>query len=237
MRVVLFAGTVWLLCAFSAPAQNCAGGPRNRHDNEKKYAKDRTAGDRAFRDGKYEKAVGAYLQALASTDEGGASEAYFRLGEAYALAGNFDKAYACLADSGPEKVPGNRILAEGIADEKARSAAQLLLDTIQVNTPRYPYWTYPEYLALAAIVGHVGLTAESQSYAEEGRIHRKAAEAWDAVIADGGDLAAADRAAIAVYERSHRPEPAGILQAQLASEPPFSKRRRPWWFHFDPNTW
>jgi tetratricopeptide (TPR) repeat protein len=237
MRVVAFAGTFWLLCAFSAHAQSCATGPKSSHENERRYAKERISGDRAFREGKYEKAVGEYLQAVASTDEAGASEAYFKLGEAYALLGNFDKAYACLAESGPEKIPSNRILVVGIGDEKARRAAQLLLDTIGVNTPRYPYWTYPEYLALAAIVGHEGLMAESQAYEGEARIHREAAEAWDAVIADGGNLAAADRAAIAVYERSHRREPAEILQAQLGSEPPFAKRRKPWWFHLDPNNW
>jgi hypothetical protein len=131
-------------------------------------------------------------------------------------------------------------MAVGIRDEKARKAAQLLLDTIQLNTPRYPYGTFPEYLALAAIFRHVGLASQAQSYEEEGRISREAANAWDTALAEGGkhaSLAAADRAAIEVYERSNRPEPAGILRAQLASEPPLMSRRRPWWFRLDPANW
>jgi tetratricopeptide (TPR) repeat protein len=240
MKVGLFTGTLWLLFAFSTSAQTCATQPRSARGNDKRYAKQRTAGDRAFREGKYDKALAEYLQALASTEEGGFFEIYFKLGETYTMVGDFDKAYACLVESGPGKIPGNRVMAVGIRDEKARKAAQLLLDTIQLNTPRYPYGTFPEYLALAAILRHVGLTSQAKSYEEDGRINREAANAWEIALAEGGkhaSLAAADRAAIGVYERHNRPEPAGILRAQLASEPPFMSQRRPWWFHLDPANW
>jgi tetratricopeptide (TPR) repeat protein len=240
MKVVLFAGTLWLLFALSTSAQTCAPHPSNGHGNDKRYAKQRNAGDRAFREGKYDKALAGYLQALTSEDEGGFFEVYFKLGETYAMLGNFEKAYACLVESGPGKIPVDRVMAVGVPDDRARKAAQLLLDTIQLNTPRYPYGTFPEYLALAAILRHVGLTSQAQSYEEEGRINREAANAWDAALAEGGkhaSLAAADRAAIGVYERSNRPEPAGILRAQSASEPPFTIQRRPWWFRLDPANW
>jgi len=240
MKAVLFTGTLWLLFASLTSAQTCATPPSHWQGNDKRYAKERNAGDRAFREGKYDKALGGYLQALASEDAGGFFEVYFKLGETYAMVGNFDKAYACLAESGPGKIPIDRVMAVGIRDEKARKAAQLLLDTIQLNTPRYPYGTFPEYLALAAILRHVGLASQAQSYEEEGRISREAANAWDTALAEGGkhaSLAAADRAAIGVYERSNRPEPAGILREQLASEPPLMSRRRPWWFRLDPANW
>lgn len=240
MRVVLFAGMLWLLFAFSTRAQTCAPRPGKEHGNDKRYAKQRDVADRAFREARYDKALAAYLQALAAEEEGGFSEVYFKLGETYAMVGKFDKAYACLLESGPQKIPVNRVMAIGILEEKPRNAAQLLLDTIQLNTPRYPYGTFPEYLALAAILRQVGLTSQAQSYEEEARINRQAASAWDAALAEGGkhaSLAAADRAAIEVYERSNRPEPAGILRAQLSSEPPFMSRRRPWWFRLDPANW
>jgi len=240
MKVVLFLGTFCLLFALATSAETCATKTGDWRGNDKSYAKQRNAADRAFQEAKYHKALVEYLQSLASKEAGGFSEVYFKLGETYAMLGNFDKAYACLMESGPAKVPANRVMAAGIDGEQARQAAQLLLDTIQLNTPRYPYWTFPEYLALAALFRHAGHASQAQSYEQEGRINRDAANAWDAALSEGGkraNLAAADRAAIEVYERSNRPEPAEILRAQLASEPPLMNRKRPWWFHLDPGNW
>ena len=230
---VLLAMVLLLTCVRSTMAQTCALPSGKPSGNDKRYAKQRSAGDRAFREGKYEKALAEYLQSLSYKDAGDFDEVYFKLGETYAMLGNFAKAYTCLIESGPEKVPHQRVMASGIADEKGRQAAQILLDTIQLNTPRYPYGTFPEYLALAAIFRHAGLPRQAESAGEEGRINREAANAWNAALAKGGthaSLGDADRAAIKVYEQSNRPESAEILRAQSASEPPLPKRKRPWWY-------
>src|SRR5262249_23699459 len=150
-----------------------------------------------------------------------------------ALLGNFDRAYSCIIESGPGKIPANRILAPAIPDARAKQAAQILLDTIQANTPRYPYATFPEYLALAAILRSSGFASEAVAAEEEGRINRRAAEAGDAALAQSstrGSLAEADRAAIDVYERAHRPQTAQILRDQAASEPPLPRRKRSFWY-------
>src|SRR5437762_3333908 len=190
-------------------------------------------GNRAFLEGKYEKARGEYRAAVAYQDQESVADAYLRIGEAAAMIGNFDKAYSCIIESGGAKIPGKRVSAPDIADAKAREAAQILLDTIQVNTPRYPYGTFPEYLALAAIFRQSGLVRQAQTAEEEGRINRQAADAWDAALvqSDGrASLAAADRAAMEVYERAHRPETAEIRRAQAALEPPLPRRKRSFWY-------
>ena len=138
MRAVLLAALFASFCTCSLSASTCAPLPRERHDNDKKYLAKRVAGDKAFREGKYQKAIVEYRASLAYQDEVGAAEAFFRLGEADAMLGNFDKAYACIIESGPGKIPANRVLAPPMSEAKAKEAAQILLDTIQVNTPRYP---------------------------------------------------------------------------------------------------
>src|SRR5215468_2079795 len=221
MRGLFFTAVVSLLAVFSADAQTCASRPRNWHEprnsngNDKKYLRKRIAADEAFRGGKYSRALAEYHQSLGAQDEGGFPEVYFKLGETYALLGNFDKAYACVIESGPGKVPSSRVMAPAIPDPRAKDASQILLDTIQVNLPRYPYETFPEYLALAAIFRHAGLASQAQLAEEEGRINREAANAWHAALVQGehASLAAADRAAIGVYERSNRPETAAILRS------------------------
>jgi hypothetical protein len=230
--VLLFAAILASICVSSVGARTCAPASKVRRDNEKKYRARIVTGDKAFREGKYERARTEYRASLAYQDEQGAADAYFRLGEADAMLGNFDRAYSCIIESGPGKIPANRVSAAGISDAQARDAAQILLDTIQVNTPRYPYGTSPEYLALAAIFRHSGLAAKAQAAEEEGHINRQAAEAWDAALvqSDGrASLAAADRAAMEVYERAHRPETAEILRAQAALEPPLPRRKRSFW--------
>jgi hypothetical protein len=155
------------------------------------------------------------------------------LGEAAAMLGDFETAYSCIIESGSGKIPAKRISAPELANGQARQAAQILLDTIQINTPRYPYGTYREYLALAAIFRQSGLVMQAQAAEEEGRINRQAADAWEAALVqnDGhASLAAADRAAMEVYERAHRPETAEILRAQAALEPPLPRRKRSFWF-------
>ena len=227
-----------LLCAFSTNAQTCASRPRNWHElsnsngSDKKYLKRRNAADEAFREGKYKHALPEYRQSLAFKEEGESAEIYFKLGETYALLGNFDKAYACIIESGPGKMPTSRVVAPAIADAKAHAASQILLDTIQLNLPRYPYETFPEYLALAAIFRRAGLASQAQSAEEEAHINREAAIAWHAALTQVGghaSLVAADRAAIDVYERNNRPEIAAILRAQLPSEPPLPRRKHSWW--------
>jgi len=222
------------ICSPGAGASTCAPTPKDRRDNDKKYRARQAAGDKAFREGKYEKARSEYRAALAFQDEEGAADAYFRIGEANALLGDFDKSYSCIIESGPGRTPANRVMATtGISDARARQAAQILLDTIQVNTPRYPYATFPEYLALAAIYRNSGLAVEALAADEEGRIHRQAADAWDAALLHGdgrASLAAADRAAMEVYECAHRPETAEILRAQAAMESPLPRRKRSFWY-------
>jgi hypothetical protein len=149
------------------------------------------------------------------------------------MLGKFDSAYSCIIESGPGKIPAHRIVADGIADPAAKQAAQILLDTIQENTPRYPYGTFPEYLALAAIFRRAGLADQAASAEEEGRINRQAADAWEAALLQGGtlpSLAEADRAAMQVYERAQRPEPAEILRAQAVAEPKLPRRKRSFWY-------
>ena len=231
--VLLFTAMLASICVSEGAASTCAPAPKERRDNEKKYRARIVTGDKAFREGKYERARAEYRASLTFQDEAGAVEAYFRLGEADAMLGNFDKAYSCIIESGAGKIPANRVSAAVITDAQAREAAQILLDTIQVNTPRYPYGTFPEYLALAAIFRQSGLAAQAQSAEEEARINRQAAEAWDAALvqSDGrASLAAADRAAMEVYERAHRPESAEILRAQAALEPPLPRRKRSFWY-------
>jgi hypothetical protein len=233
MKAVLLAAILVVIGVPCARAGTCEPAPKERRDNEKKYRARMVTGDKAFREGKYERARAEYRASLAYQDQQGAGEAYFRLGEAHAMLGNFDKAYTCIIESGPGKIPANRVSAAGISDAQARQAAQILLDTIQVNMPRYPYGTFPEYLALAAIFSRSGLAQQAQSAEEEGRINRQAAEAWDAALIqnDGrASLAAADRAAMEVYERAHRPETAEILRAQAAQEPPLPRRKRSFWY-------
>src|SRR6185369_3696340 len=217
MKAVLLAAILVVIGVRCASAGTCEPPPKERRDNEKKYRARMVTGDKAFREGKYEKARSEYRASLAYQDQEGAGEAYFRLGEAHAMLGNFDKAYSCIIESGPAKIPAKRVSVAGISDALAREAAQILLDTIQVNMPRYPYGTFPEYLALAAIFRQSGLADQAQSAEEEGRINRRAADAWDAALVqnDGrASLAAADRAAMEVYERAHRSETAEILRAQ-----------------------
>lgn len=233
MRVVLFAAVIASICVHSAHASACGPSPAQHHENDKKYVAKRIAGDKAFRQGNYRRALAEYRQSLVYQDEGGVSEAYFKLGETHAMLGNFESAYSCIVESGPSKLPANRIVIEGIADPQARKAAQILQDTIQVNLRRYPYATFPEYFALAAILRHAGLAAQAQADEEEGRISREAANAWDAALAESSDsasLADADRAAMEVYEREHRPEAAEILRAQAADEPPLNRRKRSFWY-------
>jgi tetratricopeptide (TPR) repeat protein len=232
MRSVCVAAICVSMCAHAAGAHTCASVPSHPRENDKKYAALRMAGDKAFREGKYKRALGEYRESLAYQDEAGAGETFFRLGEVEAMLGNFEKAYSCIIESGPGKIPANRILATAISDTTARDAAQILLDTIQVNTPRYPYATFPEYLALGAIFRRAGLVAQAESADEEGRINREAAQAWDAALLQGGEmnLGAADRAAMEVYHREHRPEAAAILQAQAAEETPFHRRKHSFWY-------
>jgi tetratricopeptide (TPR) repeat protein len=233
MRAAILLAMVASSCMCVANAQTCANVPSRAHDNDKKYEAKKLAGDKAFREGKYERAAAEYRQALAYQDEAGAYDVFFKLGETHAMLGQFDKAYSCIVESGSVKISARRVVAEGFTDPTAQQAAQILLDTIHVNTPRYPYGTYPEYLALAAIFRHAGLAAQAQSAEEEGRINREAADAWEAALAQGGtspSLAAADQAAIEVYERAHRPEPAAILRAQAAEEPPLPRRKRSFWY-------
>jgi hypothetical protein len=233
MKAVLLAAILVVIGVPCASAGTCEPAPKGHRDNEKKYRARMVTGDKAFREGKYERARSEYRASLAYQDQEGAAEAYFRLGEAHAMLGDFDKAYSCILESGPGKIPANRVSAAGISDAQAREAAQILLDTIQVNMPRYPYGTFPEYLALAAIFRQSGLAEQAQSAEEEGRINRQAADAWDAALiqSDGrASLAAADRAAMEVYERAHRPETAEILRAQAALEPPLPRRKRSFWY-------
>jgi len=233
MKAVLLAAILVAIGVPCASAGTCEAAPKERRDNEKKYRARVVTGDKAFRAGKYEKARAEYRASLVYQDQEGAAEAYFRLGEVHAMLGNFDKAYSCIIESGPGKIPANRVSAAGITDTQAREAAQILLDTIQVNTPRYPYGTFPEYLALAAIFRQSGLAELAQSAEDEGRINRQAANAWDgALIQNDGraSLAAADRAAMEVYERAHRPGPAEILRDQAALEPPLPRRKRSFWY-------
>jgi tetratricopeptide (TPR) repeat protein len=218
-----------LFCASACHGATCASVSAHPRDNDKKYEAKKLAGDRAFRKGKYQRAESEYREALAYQDEVGAYDIFFKIGETKALLGQFDKAYSCLIESGSSKSPTHRIVAEGLADPRAQQAAQILLDTIQTNTPRYPYATFPEYLALAAIYRKAGLVAAAELAEGEGRINRRAAEAWEAAMLDGGkspSLAAADHAAMEVYEKAQRPVPAEILRAQAAEEPPLPKRRR-----------
>jgi hypothetical protein len=168
MKAVLLAAILVVIGVPCARAGTCEPAPKERRDNEKKYRARMVTGDKAFREGKYERARAEYRASLAYQDQQGAGEAYFRLGEAHAMLGNFDKAYTCIIESGPGKIPANRVSAAGISDAQARQAAQILLDTIQVNMPRYPYGTFPEYLALAAIFSRSGLAQQAQSAEEEG---------------------------------------------------------------------
>jgi tetratricopeptide (TPR) repeat protein len=233
MRAAILLAVVGCGCIHVANAETCANVPSRAHDNDKKYEAKKLAGDKAFREGKYDRAAAEYRQALAYQDQAGAYDVFFKMGETHAMLGQFDKAYSCIVESGSVKVSSRRVLAEGFTDLRAQQAAQILLDTIQVNTPRYPYGTFPEYLALAAIFRRAGLAAQAQSAEEESRINRQAADAWEAALLQGGtspSLAVADQAAIAVYERSHRPEPAAILRAQAAEEPPLPKRKRSFWY-------
>ena len=233
MRAAILLAILALICNCAGNAQTCASVPARAHDNDKKYEAKKLAGDKAFREGKYERAAAEYRQALTYQDEAGAYDVFFKLGETHAMLGKFDRAYACIIESGTGKVPARRILAAGFTDSRAQQAAQILLDTIQVNTPRYPYATYPEHLALAAIFRRAGLAEQAQSAEEEGRISRQAADAWAAALVEGGNspsLAAADRAAMEVYERAHRSEPAEILRAQAAAEPPLPRKKRSFWY-------
>ena len=233
MRVAILLATVASLCVTSASAHTCANVPAHARDNDKKYEGKKLAGDKAFREGKYDRAAAEYREALAYQDEAGAYDIFFKLGEAQAMQGKFEKAYACIIESGPSKPPAHRFVADGFQDPSAKQAAQILLDTIQANTPRYPYGTYPEYLALAAIYRHAGLTSEAQSAEEEGRINRQAADAWESALIQGGgspSLVDADRAAMQVYERAQRPEAAEILRAQAAEEPRLPHRKRSFWY-------
>jgi hypothetical protein len=52
------------------------------------------------------------------------------------------------------------------------------------------------------------------------------------LIQGGGSpsLVDADRAAMQVYERAHRPEAAEILRAQAAEEPRLPHRKRSFWY-------
>jgi hypothetical protein len=246
MKGLFLTAVFSLLCALPTNAQSCASRPGDWHElsssngSDKKYLKKRNVADEAFRQGKYKHALAEYRQSLAFKEEEGFPEVYFKLGETYALLGNFDKAYACVIESGSSKVPGPRVIAPAILDAKARTAAQTLLDTIQLNLARYPYETFPEYLALAAIFRHAGLASQAQSAEEEGRINREAANAWHAALeqrSEHASLVAADRAAIDVYERCNRPENAAILRAQLASEPPLPPRKRSWWVSLVTGGW
>jgi hypothetical protein len=233
MRAVLFAAILASSCTYSASAHTCVPPRSNWHENDKKYAAKRIAGDKAFREGKYERALAEYRGSLAYQDAGGVFEVYFKLGETAAMLGNFEKAYACIIESGPAKIPASRTVILGIANPAAREAAQILSDTIQINAPRCPYGTFPEYLALAAILRHSGLASEALAAEVEGRINREAANAWDAALVERrghASLAAADRAAMEVYEREHRPETAELLRAQAAAEPPLPRRKRSFWY-------
>src|SRR6266851_4441470 len=198
MRAAILLAILASICTCAVDSQTCANVPARFHDDDKKYEAKKLAGDKAFREGKYERAFGEYRQALAYQDEAGAYDVFFKLGETHAMLGRFDKAYSCIIESGTGKIPARRVLAIGFTDPHAQQAAQILLDTIQVNTPRYPYATYPEYLALASIFRQAGLVEQAESAEEEGRISRQAAEAWATALLEGGSspsLAAADRAA------------------------------------------
>jgi len=233
MKAVLLAAILVAVGAPSVCASNCEPAPKERRENDKKYRARIVSGDRAFREGKYVKAYAEYRASLAYQDLGEAGDAYFRMGEAAAMLANFENAYTCIIESGSGKLPAKRVSAPDIANKQAREAAQILLDTIQINTPRYPYGTYPEYLALAAIFRQSGLVMQAQGAEEEGRINRQAADAWEAALVqnDGhASLAAADRAAMEVYERAHRPETAEILRAQATLEPPLPRRKRSFWY-------
>ena len=232
MKSVLYATLFSVVCGSCAVAQTCSPRTARPQINDERYAEARNSGDQAFRQGKYRRALTEYRRAFHSVDDRGAEEVYFKLGEAYAMLKDFDKAYACLIQSGPGKPPKNQVIATGFGNEKARESAQILLDTIQVNKPRYPCWTFPEYLALAAILRQNGLTVQAQSAEQEGKINREAAIAWSETLAKGGShatLAEADQAAIKVYEKNNDPKPAEILRAQATSEPPLPKPKRPWW--------
>jgi hypothetical protein len=233
MKAVLLAAILVVIGVPCVSASTCEPVPKERRENDKKYRARIVSGDRAFREGKYERAYAKYRASLAYQDQEGAGDAHFRMGEAAAMLGNFENAYSCIIESGSGKLPAKRVSAPDIANRQAREAAQILLDTIQINTPRYPYGTYPEYLALSAIFRQSGLVMQAQAAEQEGRINRQAADAWEAALVqnDGrASLAVADRAAMEVYERAHRPETAEILRAQAALEPPLPRRKRSFWY-------
>ena len=233
MKAVLLAAVLVAISAPCVTASTCESAPKERRENEKKYRARMVTGDKAFREGKYEKARAEYRASLGYQDQESVADSYFRLGEAAAMLGNFEKAYSCIIGSGTSKIPAKRVPAPDISDAQAREAAQILLDTIQANTPRYPYGTFPEYLALAAIFRQSGLIAQAQAAEEEARINRRAADAWDTALiqSDGrASLAAADRAAMEVYVRADRPETAEILRAQAEGEPPLPRRKRSFWY-------
>jgi tetratricopeptide (TPR) repeat protein len=233
MRAAILLAIIASICIATADAHTCATVPAHPYDNDKKYEAKKLAGDKAFREGKYDRAAAEYRQALSYQDEAGAYDIFFKLGETLAMQGRFEKAYGCIIESGSSKASSHRVVAAGFTNPSAKHAAQILLDTIQANTPRYPYGTYPEYLALAAIYRHEGLAGEAQSAEEEGRISLQAAEAWESALIRGGSspsLADADRAAMQVYEKAQRPEAAEILRAQAAEEPRLPHRKHSFWY-------
>src|SRR5262249_8322123 len=120
--VLVFTAFLASICIHApvASAGNCSPAPKERRDNDKKYRAKQSAGDKAFRQGKYDKARDEYRAALAFQDEAGSADAYFRMGEANALLGDFDQAYSCILESGAGKVPANRVLAPEMTSLQAR---------------------------------------------------------------------------------------------------------------------
>jgi tetratricopeptide (TPR) repeat protein len=201
--------------------------------NLHKANENRNAGVAAYDQGKYDKAA-ALLQASLPLFQRQKLRQYVfvMLGDTFEKLGDFESAYDAYILASPSVVPSNRVVITGLPDERAREAAQSLLDSIQLCVACLEQAR--PYLGLAGIMRHFGRIAEAQAFEEEARIRKEADNAFDAVPAgvySNESLKAMCGAAAAVYERENRPalaeaERAYAAQAERNADPAIAEAER-----------
>jgi hypothetical protein len=128
MRVAILLATVASICITTANAHTCANVPAHVRDNDKKYEAKKLAGDKAFREGKYDRAAAEYREALAYQDEAGA----------YDISSSWARRRPCRVNS---KRPTPALSSQAQAKRRRTESSPKALRIPAQSKPRKSCWT------------------------------------------------------------------------------------------------
>jgi tetratricopeptide (TPR) repeat protein len=185
--------------------------------NLHKANEDRNEGVKEYDQGRYDKAAELLQAALPLYQrQRPRNYVFIMLGDSFERLGDFDNAYDAYILATPSVVPANRVVIAGLPDDRARNAAQSLLDNIQLCAPCLEQ-SRP-YVGLAGIMRHFGRIAEAQAFEEEARIRKEADDAFHTHLnaRPNDSLQSMCEDSAAVYERENRPALAEAVRAYAA---------------------